>query len=136
MPDYLPTPLAPYHLNPQGSQMKSNEPCARCGLPQNEHHHDGAAYGVCGKWEASVPIEQASPNELARLLESAVANGGKADSKLMLRAAHMLKGLRRALGKSQYWAEYMAEDYEQFTEDTRADYLNDTGYIKAVMSYG
>lgn len=27
--------------------------CARCGYPAKEHHHDGACYGLCGKF---VPI--------------------------------------------------------------------------------
>lgn len=42
--------------------------CAKCGLARREHHHDGAAYGVCGKFVESMTNEAtALADELDRV---------------------------------------------------------------------
>lgn len=49
------------------SQMNIPDKCSQCGFPEREHHHGGACYGICGKFD-KVSIQQPAgytlvPNE-------------------------------------------------------------------------
>jgi len=54
----------------------TQEQCAKCGYPQSEHHHDGACYGICGKFVA--PTAAAGVGDVPIPLMSWMANLGYA----------------------------------------------------------